>query len=53
MLSCTCTEISFVIAFFDFENFLFKSGFPFTHLNRANTQNFETNFCDMFYKNYC
>ena len=48
----SCTEISFVISFFNFEKFWVKPGFPFTQLNRANTQNLEENF-DMFYKNYC
>ena len=35
----SCTEISFVISFFNFEKFLVKPGFPYTQLNRANTQN--------------
>ena len=32
-------KISFVISFFNFEKFWVKPGFPFTQLNRANTQN--------------
>ena len=35
----SCTEISFVISFFNFEKFWVKPGLPFTKLNRANTQN--------------
>ena len=30
-----CTEISFVISFFNFEKFGVKPGFPFTQLNHA------------------
>ena len=37
----SCTEISFVISFFNFEKFWVKPGFPFTQLNRANIQNLE------------
>ena len=37
----SCTEISFVISFFNFEKFWVKPGFPVTQLNRANTQNLE------------
>ena len=37
----SCTEIIFVISFFNFEKFLVKPGFPFTQLNQANTQNLE------------
>ena len=46
------TEISFVISYFNFEKFCVKSGFPFTQLNRANTQTLGKilNF-DMLYKN--
>ena len=37
-----CTEISFVISFFNFEKFGVKPGFPFTQLNQAIlTQNLE------------
>ena len=32
---------SFAISFFNFEEFWVKPGFPFTQLNRANTQNLE------------
>ena len=49
----SCIEISFVISFFNFEKSWVKPGFPFTHLNRANTQNLENINFDMFYKNYC
>ena len=31
----SCTEISFVISFIDFEKFRVKPGFPFTQLNQA------------------
>ena len=37
----SCTEISFVISLFNFEKFWVNPGFPFTQLNRANTQNLE------------
>ena len=48
----SCTEISFVISFFNFEEFFVKPWFPFTQLNRANTQNLEEEKSkfDMFYK---
>ena len=49
----SCTEISFVISFFNFEKFWVKPGFPFTQLNRADAQNLENISFDMFYKNYC
>ena len=49
----SCTEISFVISFFNFEKFWVKLGFPFMQLNGANTQNLEKINFDMFYKNYC
>ena len=49
----SCTKISFVISFFNFEKFWVKPGFPFMQLNQANTQNMEKNYFDMFYKNYC
>ena len=49
----SCTEISFVISFFNFEKFWVKPGLPFTKLNRANTQNLEKNNFDMFYENAC
>ena len=50
----SCTEISFVISFFNSDKFLVKPGFPFTQLNRANTQNLEEkNNSDMFNKNDC
>ena len=45
-----CIEISFVISFFNFEKLWVKPGFPFTQLNRANTQNLENINIDMFYK---
>ena len=50
----SCTEISFVISFFNFEKYWVKPGLPFTKLNRANTQNLgkKINF-DIFYKNAC
>ena len=44
------TEVSFVISFFNFEKFWVKPEFPFTQLNRANTQNLENFNFDMFYK---
>ena len=47
----SCTEISFVISFFNFEKFWVKPGLSFTKLNRANTQNLEKMNFDMFYKN--
>ena len=47
----SCTEIIFVISFFNFEKFLVKPGLSFTKLNRANTQNLEKMNFDMFYKN--
>ena len=46
----SCTEISFVISFFNFEKFWVKPGLSFTKLNRANTQNLEKMNFDMFYK---
>ena len=46
----SCTEISFVISFVNFEKCWVKPGFPFTQLNRANTQNLENINLDMFYK---
>ena len=49
----SCTEISFVISFFNFEKFGVKPGLPFTKLNRANTQNLEKINFEMFYKNAC
>ena len=49
----SCIEISFVISFFNFEKFWVKPGFPFTQLNRANTQNLEKINSDMFYKDDC
>ena len=51
----SCTEISFVISFFffNFEKFGVKSWFPFTQLNRANTQNLENFNFDMFYQIDC
>ena len=49
----SCTEITFVISFFNFEKFGVKPGFPFTQLNRANTQNLENINFDMFYKIDC
>ena len=49
----SCTEISFVISFLNFEKFWVKLGFPFTQLNRANTHNLEKINFDMFYKNDC
>ena len=48
----SCTEISFVISFFNFEKFWVKLGLSFTKLNRANTQNLGKMNFDMFYKNY-
>ena len=50
----SCTEISFVISlfFFNFEKFGVKPWFPFTQLNRANTQNLEKINVDMFYKDW-
>ena len=49
----SCSEISFVISFFNFEKFWVKPEFPFTQLNRANTQNLEKFNFDMFYKYDC
>ena len=49
----SCTEISFVTSFFNFEKFWVKPGLPFTKLNRAYTQNLEKFNFDMFYKNAC
>ena len=49
----SCTEISFVVSFFNFDKFWVKPGSPFKQLNRANTQNLENLNFDMFYKNYC
>ena len=52
----SCTEISFVMSFFNFEKFGVKPGFPFTQLNQATYSKLgeekKSNF-DMFYKNYC
>ena len=35
----SCTEISFVISFFNFEKFGVKLGFTFTQLNQATYSN--------------
>ena len=49
-----CTEISFVISFFNFEKIGVKPGFPFMQLNQATYSKLgkKSNF-DMFYKNDC
>ena len=50
----SCTDISFVISFFNFEKFGVKPGFPFMQLNQATYSKLEkkSNFY-MFYKTYC
>ena len=47
------SDIIFVTSLFNFKKFCVKQGFPFTQLNRANTQNLEKVNFDMFYKNDC
>ena len=50
----SCTEINFVISFFNFEKFGVNPGFPITQLNQATYSKLggKSNF-DMFYKNDC
>ena len=49
----SCTEISFVISFFNYEKFGVKTRFLFTQLNQATYSKLGKSSFDMFYKKDC